>query len=38
MKPFNLAAYVNKSTRASGVPLRITNALVTAMLARLLSR
>jgi hypothetical protein len=36
MKPFDLATYVAQSTRKSGVPLRITNALVLALIARLI--
>lgn len=38
MKPFDLAAYVKKSARASGVPTRVRSLQVLALIARLLSR
>lgn len=37
-QPFDIATYVEKTTKASGVPLRITSVQVLQLLARLLSR
>ncbi len=37
-QPFDIAAYVAKTTKASGVPLRISGSAVLALVVRLLSR
>lgn len=37
-EPFNIAAYVAKTTKASGVPLRVSGSAVLAIVVRLLTK